>query len=220
MRQVRWRFEGCEPLLAVTASPQGLLACFWHKAITLSPIARRFTHQKAGHAMVSLSADGELIAQIIQRLGYPSVRGSRGKGAKNKGGSDAFRRSLRLLESGDIVVMTPDGPRGPDERMGPGPLILGQSAGVSTFLIGLAVSPAIRPGTWDHMFIPFPFGRGAMVVDGPVAPPPGASEEQMAAEALIWQARLSSVQRRAEALVTAVESTEEPAASSRVEAGL
>jgi lysophospholipid acyltransferase (LPLAT)-like uncharacterized protein len=201
-RRVRWTFEGCDPLIAVAQTPQGLLACFWHKTITLSPIARQVAHPKAGHAMVSLSSDGELIAQIIARLGYPSVRGSRGKeGARDKGGTSAFRQSLRFLQDGDIVVITPDGPRGPDEHMGTGAVTLSQTAGVPTFLVGFAVSPAIRPNTWDHMMIPWPFGRGAMVVDGPIAPLAGAGEAEIAAETLLWEARLKAVQRRAEAMV-------------------
>ena len=48
--------------------------------------------------MISLSRDGEFIARAAERLGFPPIRGSTGRGdrAADKGGAAAFREALRL----------------------------------------------------------------------------------------------------------------------------
>jgi lysophospholipid acyltransferase (LPLAT)-like uncharacterized protein len=58
-------------------------------------------------------------------------------------------------------------------------------------LVGLACRPAIRTRSWDRAMLPLPFGRGAMVWDGPL--------EGETAEAL--GARLSVATARAEAVL-------------------
>jgi lysophospholipid acyltransferase (LPLAT)-like uncharacterized protein len=202
IRTIRWRIEGGEKTLALAGTPQGFLMCFWHKVISLSVVTRRVIGDKRCSAMISRSSDGSLIADIVMRLDYPAVRGSRGKeGAEDKGGLGAFRETVRLVRAGEIVAITPDGPRGPVEEMPDGPVMLARTAKVPMFMFGYACRPAIRPGTWDNMFIPLPFGRGAMVIDGPLDAGNPRDEEAIANLRADWQARLIAVQRRAEALV-------------------
>ena len=199
---IRWTIINSEPTQALAARQQGFLICFWHGVISLSVVSRRVIGDTRASAMISLSSDGTLIADIVGRLGYPAVRGSRGKdGAEDKGGAGAFRQTLRLVRQGEIVAITPDGPRGPVEQMPSGPVILARTAKVPTFMFGYACNPAIRPSTWDRMVIPLPFGRGAMVIDGPLMIGEARDEAAMAAVAADWQARLIAVQRRAEAIV-------------------
>ncbi len=202
IRTIRWTIEGGEGPLGFVGTERGFLMCFWHKVISLSVVTRRVIGDKRASAMISLSSDGTLIADIVGRLGYPAVRGSRGKeGAEDKGGAGAFRQTLRLVRQGQIVAITPDGPRGPSEVFPEGPVAVARAAKVPMFMFGYACNPAIRPGTWDDMFFPLPFGRGAMVIDGPLPPPVAKDEAGVAAEAADWQARLIAVQRRAEAIV-------------------
>ena len=105
------------------------------------------------------------------------------------------------MRGGEIVAITPDGPRGPVEEMPVGPVILARTARVPMFLIGYACRPAIRPGTWDRMMVPLPFGRGAMVIEGPLDIGEARSEDELEAVRKDWEARLIAVQRRAEAIV-------------------
>ncbi len=65
-------------------------------------------------------------------------------------------------------------------------------------MVGLAARPAKRLASWDRTVLPAPFGRGAVVWDGPLFVEPAAEEE---AVRLDWQARLSAATARAEALV-------------------
>ena len=202
IRTICWTVVGGEATLALAPTDQGFLMCFWHGVISLSVVTRRVIGDKRCSAMISQSSDGTLIADIVARLGYPAVRGSRGKeGAEDKGGAGAFRQTLRLVRGGEIVAITPDGPRGPVEEMPAGPVVLARTARVPMFMFGYACRPAIRPGTWDRMMFPLPFGKGAMVIDGPLDVGDARDEAALEALRLDWEARLIGVQRRAEAIV-------------------
>jgi lysophospholipid acyltransferase (LPLAT)-like uncharacterized protein len=99
-------------------------------------------------------------------------------------------------------VVTPDGPRGPNEVIAPGALQIARRSGQPVFLMGIAANPAAQmKSTWDKVMWAAPFGRGAVVWDGPLTVPPDADEAEIARLIEDWSARLSAATRRAEALV-------------------
>jgi lysophospholipid acyltransferase (LPLAT)-like uncharacterized protein len=67
--------------------------------------------------------------------------------------------------------------------------------------MGIAAAPSIRLDSWDRAMLAAPFGKGAVVWDGPLYAP--ADADDAAIERLIedWSARLSAATRRAERLV-------------------
>lgn len=198
LRTIRWRWIGRDRGEQVWASGGGVLVCFWHGRIALSPACWPLDRAQEPRALVSLSPDGEFVARAMERLGFPAIRGSAGKKsdpAKAKGGSAAFRDVVRWVRGGGGVAMTPDGPRGPAEQMGEGPPMLARVTGAPTLFVGLACRPALRLGSWDRAMLPLPFGRGAIVFDGPVPSPEG----DLAEAGRAWAARLSAVTAEAEA---------------------
>lgn len=195
---MRWRWIGRERAEAVWDGGGGVLVCFWHGRIALSPACWPLDRAQEPRALVSLSPDGEFIARAVERLGFPAIRGSSGKRsdpAKAKGGSAAFRDVVRWIRGGGGVAVTPDGPRGPAETMAEGVPLLARVSGAPTLLVGLACRPAIRLGSWDSAMLPIPFGRGAIAFEGPLPPPEGDLPEVGRA----WAERLTAVTARAEA---------------------
>jgi lysophospholipid acyltransferase (LPLAT)-like uncharacterized protein len=69
--------------------------------------------------------------------------------------------------------MTPDGPRGPRERVQPGAIAAAQHAGVSVIAAGARVSSAWYLHSWDHMCIPKPFAAVDVRFSAPIAIGPG-----------------------------------------------
>jgi lysophospholipid acyltransferase (LPLAT)-like uncharacterized protein len=106
------------------------------------------------------------------------------------------------VADGGALVVTPDGPRGPNEVIAPGALQIARRSGQPVFLMGIAASPALQlRGAWDKVMFAAPFGRGAVVWDGPLQVPGDADEAEIKALVAAWSARLSAATRRAEALV-------------------
>src|SRR6185437_6381 len=76
LKTMRWRFENRAPADAAAASSEGVLACFWHGRIALAPATRPIFAKKPRRVLISNSPDGEFIAQVVRRLGFPAIRGS------------------------------------------------------------------------------------------------------------------------------------------------
>ena len=202
---IRWTRIGEEPGAAldqVLAGPGGMIGCFWHGDIALSITAKvAVIKRKVTRILISLSPDGEFIARSMVRHNMPPIRGSSAKKGKAKGGAAAFREALDLLAAGGILVVTPDGPRGPSQVMAPGTVRMARRAGVPVFLLGLAAEPALRLDTWDKTKLPGLFGRGCIVWDGPYHCPADASDEVMDRLSVDWSAAMTAACARAQAVV-------------------
>jgi len=196
---MRWTIENRAPADQAMTEPAGIVACFWHGRIALAVQCRHVIANKQRKVLISLSRDGEFIAKAVSMLTFGAIRG--GAGGKSKGGSAAFRESLAYLKSGGLLAITPDGPRGPNQHMPVGPLMMARTARVPAFVFGLAANPAIRSKSWDKAAFPLPFTRGAVVFDGPFYVPRDADDATMEVMRADWEARLNAAQLRAEALI-------------------
>ncbi len=208
IRTIRWTRIGEEPggaLDQVLKGPGGMIGCFWHGDIALSITAKvAVIEHKLTRILISLSPDGEFIARSMVHHNMPPIRGSSTKKkdkGKAKGGAAAFREALDLLASGGILVVTPDGPRGPARQMAPGTVRMARRAGTPVFLLGLAAAPVKRLNTWDGTKLPRLFGKGCIVWDGPYHCPPGASDEDMDRLSVEWAAAMTAACARAQAVI-------------------
>jgi lysophospholipid acyltransferase (LPLAT)-like uncharacterized protein len=202
---VRWRHENLacvEPVLG--RDDVGAIALFWHGRIPLCLATAPQWWRKRTRAFVSPSADGEFIARALAMARFPAIRISsakKGDSAKARQAVAAIREAVAWVGGGGALVVTPDGPRGPNEVIAPGALQIARRSGQPVFLMGIAARPATQLKTWDRVMFAAPFGRGAVVWEGPLYVPADAGEPEIAGLIADWSARLSAVTRRAEALV-------------------
>lgn len=78
------------------------------------------------HVLVSRSRDGEIIANVVEKWGFKTVRGSKGK----KGAVEASMQMISILKSGENCAMMVDGPRGPAKVAKDGVIKIAKLAGV------------------------------------------------------------------------------------------
>jgi lysophospholipid acyltransferase (LPLAT)-like uncharacterized protein len=204
LNTVRWRHENVDCVEPVLAGESGAIALFWHGRIPLCLATAPQWWRKRTRAFVSPSADGEFIAQALAMAGFPAIRVSsakKGDSAKARQAVAAIREAVTWVTSGGALVVTPDGPRGPNELIAPGAVQIAKRSGQPVFLMGIAANPAFQANTWDEVMFALPFGRGAVVWEGPLHVPPDADEAVIAHLIADWSARLSVATRRAEALV-------------------
>ena len=204
LRTVRWTHENLACVEPVLAGEAGAVALFWHGRIPLCLATAPQWWRKDTKALISPSSDGQFIATALEMAGFPGIRISTAKPgdtAKARQAVAAFREAINHVAGGGALVVTPDGPRGPNEVIAPGSLQIARRSGQPIFLMGIAATPAKQFDTWDKVMFAAPFGRGAVVWEGPLHVPAHADEAQVAALIADWSARLSAVTRRAEALV-------------------
>lgn len=206
LETVRWRHENLGAVEPALADPdRGIVALLWHGRIPLSLAVAPQMWRKQAKVLVSPSADGEFIARALTMSNFPSIRASSAKPgdtAKMRQAVAAIREATAWVAGGGGLVVTPDGPRGPNEVIAPGALQIARRTGAPVLLMGIAARPALRGDTWDKVMFGLPFGRGAVVWDGPLQVPPDADDAAIQNLIAEWSARLSAATRRAEALVS------------------
>lgn len=75
--------------------------------------------------LISNSADGDIVAYAVEGLGFKTVRGSSGR----KGAIESTLKMVELLENGESVAITVDGPRGPLHNVKNGAIRLAKMSG-------------------------------------------------------------------------------------------
>lgn len=149
--------------------PQRGVVAFWHG--DMLPVWMGFARLKPV-ALVSQSRDGAVLAAFLERLGYCCVRGS-----SSRGGQHALAELIDYARQGRLVLITPDGPRGPRGVAKRGAFICAQQAGVPLYWCTVECRWAIRSRrSWDHFRVPLPFARAQLFLSEPIEIPPTFSE--------------------------------------------
>ena len=173
---LRFRIEDPQNLLSRDPGQPRIWA-FWHNRILMMPyLYARLCPGRRMLMMVSRSRDGEFITRIMNRFGVDGARGS-----SSRGGSDALRELLRELERPQArdIGITPDGPRGPRQKVQDGVLALATSSRRSICPITVHYSRCWKLRSWDGFQIPWP-GSVCRVVVGPaVAAPKNLEPSEM-----------------------------------------
>ena len=128
---------------------------FWHNRMFIIPTMQsRYYPHRRGSALTSASKDGAIIAGVMKCFGLGSVRGS-----SSRRGSTAIRELASVIERGEDIAVTPDGPRGPCYKLGLGVIFLAQKTGAPVVPIHVEYSRSLRLKSWDRFMIPLPFSR-------------------------------------------------------------
>lgn len=171
----RWQWVNIEVGDRIIAAGETAVVCFWHGRLLMMPKAQRPGAKFA--MLISGHRDGRFIARAVARFGIRAITGS-----TTRGGLTAARECLDALQSGTIVCIAPDGPRGPRMRASLGAIEIARLSGKP--LVPVACSTTRRKvlGSWDRFLLPLPFGRGVFVLGDPIYPPP--AEDRQAAETM------------------------------------
>lgn len=167
------RFElRCDPGAAeLIRARRPMIGAFWHgRMLLIAPAWQALVDQlgleRPLQPFVASSnhADGRLIASATERLGIRTVFGS----TKRAGGLGLLRVALDVLRQGNILVVTPDGPRGPGMRAKSGAAHLAIRAHVPIVPLAYATRHQRLLRSWDCFALPRPFDRGIFAFGAPL----------------------------------------------------
>lgn len=157
---IRPETRGHEDVDAFYRTGGHIILAFWHAQQLMIPAGYRGT---GAHVLISQHGDGEIIARIIARFGHQAVRGS-----STRGGAGALRALIKLGRSGNDLVVTPDGPKGPRQVAKLGVVQLAKATGLPIVPIAFACSTNQRFSSWDRFMVPYPFSRGLFLYGKPM----------------------------------------------------
>ena len=188
----RWEVRGWEHVQALFDSGQPPVLCFWHARLTMAIFGWR-TPRKL-NVLSTPHRDGRIAAQTYNRLGINTIYGS-----TKKGGSEAARGMIRALKNGEAVAITPDGPKGPRQRMQMGAIDIARMSGAKLIPVTAAASGSKVLGTWDRLQIPKPFSRGVVQFGPAMDVPRKGSEDELDALRQDFEDRLNAMTRALDA---------------------
>jgi lysophospholipid acyltransferase (LPLAT)-like uncharacterized protein len=134
-------------------------------------------------AMVSRSADGDVLVPSLRAVGVLAARGSSRRRGKDKGGIAALAELASLLEQRIAVLLAVDGPQGPRNAVHRGVTVLPRQVKGSVVL-PVVVVPSRRwilTRTWDRMQVPKPFSTVHLCIGEPISAEPDESTELLRA---------------------------------------
>lgn len=177
-----WDIRGFEHTRRLEADGHGYITAFWHSQLLMTPILRRKTN-KPYRMLISAHRDGDIIANAVVPFGIEFIRGSAAnpnKKFKEKHGVAALSKMTTALEKGEIVGVTPDGPRGPRQKCQKGIIGLVKITGAPVIPIGYATTHGRELKTWDRFWLAMPFSKGVFIIGEPLWPPQEKTDEAMA----------------------------------------
>jgi len=127
----------------------------WHGELFMSPQAYRKIHKKhPASAIVSSHFDGALIAGTLEFFNIRALRGSTRKGAKQ-----VLLQAFKSIKSGEEVLITPDGPKGPRYTMSDGAIGIALKSKLPIFIMNFQAQNYWQLNSWDRFVIPKPFTK-------------------------------------------------------------
>lgn len=148
-----WRYRAIndQPVKDLRKAGTPILFALWHGQM----LPLLWYHRNQGVAVVvSEHSDGEIIARILEWMGYRLIRGSTSRGADR-----ALLGIVRTLKDGNDVAITPDGPRGPARQFAQGAIVAANRAKAPVVPALAHVDRAWILSSWDGFVIPKPFAR-------------------------------------------------------------
>ena len=122
---------------------------FWHGKML--PAWKSFS-KYAPVGVVSQSKDGQILSALLKKWNFELIRGSSSKGGKE------VLQQMQNKAKNNFLLITPDGPRGPYQKMKPGGVITAHRTSVPVYLCGVIIrKKKIFENSWDKFNLPLPF---------------------------------------------------------------
>lgn len=151
-------FEGQHIAEDLHKRKQSYILATWHGRILVTaaaPRALRTPPPLPIHALISPHGDGAMLAAVLRKFHCHVIFGS-----SNRHGHEAYQSILELLQSSPaIIVITPDGPRGPRMRVKPGIIRMAQESRLPLVPFSNCARRVLRLKSWDRFLLVLPFNH-------------------------------------------------------------
>jgi lysophospholipid acyltransferase (LPLAT)-like uncharacterized protein len=167
-------FVGEEKAIAVIRSNKTIILSFWHNRLMMVPfLANKITAGAKDVSnfrfmtLASKHGDGRFVGRTMEKFNFISVLGSTNDGRKKSRGIDlkSLRQIFAGFKKGNSLGMTPDGPRGPNQKINGEIVNIARISGAVIFPISYSSSLFKELNSWDKFKIPLPFSTLCFYVE-------------------------------------------------------
>jgi len=147
------------------------ILAFWHSQLLM--ITYSWHANKKLNILASGHSDGQFGAIIAKLLGFKTITIS------NKEKKINIRPIFENLKNDNFIGITPDGPRGPKQKVSDGVIKIAKQAKVPIIPIGFWSSKNINLDSWDSFLITFPFSKCTFVWSEPIKVPNDLNDKEI-----------------------------------------
>ena len=112
-----WLIKDNQNIAKLIEANKSFIVCFWHGRLLMTPFC--WNYEKKFFMLISGHPDGQIISKAVSYFGIKTIVGS---SFNNK--FKSLKSILKEIKSNNIIGITPDGPRGPAEKVKDGMISL------------------------------------------------------------------------------------------------
>lgn len=165
------KFINHEIMINCARNKMPLIVVFWHNRLMMIPFfAKKTNRLYPNYKFMTLSSkhgDGRFVGRVMEKFGFISIQGST-QDAKNKSrgiSTSSLKQIIKNLKSGDALGITPDGPRGPNQKINGEILNIAKISGAKILICSYSSLRVKTLKSWDKFKIPLPFSKLCFYVD-------------------------------------------------------
>lgn len=147
------------------ASKEKCILMLWHNRLLILPeILQAYAPQFLYRAVISKSRDGEMLSILVNS--YSAGRTLR---VSHHARHQALSQMINKLKNNhEVIILTPDGPRGPRYQVKRGIAMASRMTSASVVMLTWSSSQFWQLKSWDKLIIPKPFSRIRIELGKPV----------------------------------------------------
>ena len=156
-----WYTKNNEKIENFLVKKNKIFVLFWHNRLMMAPFCWRY--KKTFKMLISGHRDGKIISNAVSHLNIQTIQGS-----SNNNKVSSVKQIINELNDFNIVGITPDGPRGPKEKVKYGVASLQKKNDVIIFPLCYSSKFKLKLNSWDNFLFTFPFNKYVVVWGNPV----------------------------------------------------
>lgn len=157
---MRIKFVHKEHMDKLVKEGKPFIFTFWHNRLIMMPYGYSGKQVKV---LISMHRDGLMTSNTLKYFGIDSIQGS-----STRGGAQGLRKIILAARKGWDLGFTPDGPKGPANKVKPGVIQAARLGRLPVLPVSFGSSRKHILRSWDKMQIPKMFSRGVFVYGEPI----------------------------------------------------
>ena len=138
-----------------------IIVIFWHNRLLMAPFC--WEYKNNFKMLISSHRDGRIISSAVSYLGIDTIEGS-----SNKNKITSAKQIINELSQKNIIGITPDGPRGPNQKIKEGLVSLQKKTNSVIFPLCYSAKFYKQFSSWDKFMFVFPFNKFVAIWGKPI----------------------------------------------------
>lgn len=167
----RFHIEGLETFREEAVNGNCIIMLWHNRLMLVASVFIKHTPQFIFNAFISQSRDGEPLALFTN-----SFKNGRSIRVRHNAKHEALKEMIHKLKQGkEVLIVTPDGPRGPRYKVKPGLTMAAKETSAKVFPFSWTANRFWQLKTWDRMLLPKPFTTIYVKIGSPLTLAPHES---------------------------------------------